>query len=208
MADIEDDDDTSAYLGPERRKTDRRATTLGLVEDAAERAATSAVEKVGGIHRRRLALWCFLGALAASCAIALPVVLALDQARRSDSVANSRFNCSQWHEGATVLALFIASDAQLRRDQQNLANQVEVRSGLNQLFGAGTLKRLTSQSKELDRAAQSYWTHRLVPRLEKLANINCDQVITSDGVKTTTTSPGVTTPTITSPLPTTSTIGG
>lgn len=164
---------------------ERRSPTFDLVEQAAAVAA----QRIARLHRRRLVVWSFLAAMVAALAIAVPVTIKLNHDRGVIATDNARFNCQQWHEGSTVLRLFVESDAKLRRDQQSMANRVEILTGFNKLFGKRVVRQLIAESARLDRDAQSYWLTSLVPRLEILATVNCSAVLTTEGPRTTPTTP-------------------
>lgn len=174
---------------PERRNSERRinperrASTFDLVEQAAEVAA----QNVARIHRRRLVSQCFLAALICSLAVCLPLTLKLNHDRAVAATANARFNCTQWNEGSTVLRLFVESDAKLRRDQQNLSARAGVLTGFSKLLGKGLVKELVTRGAKLDRDAQHLWLSELVPRLQRLARVNCDAILTTAGPRTTAT---------------------
>ena len=56
---------------------------------------------------------------------------------------------------------------------------------LNTLLGKGAFAELTAQSQSLDTAAQRYWLDQLVPRLSRLAQVNCDRIVQQGGPDTT-----------------------
>ena len=108
--------------GPERRQGDRRINTLNLVD-----------KPLQGRHNE----WQSYRTEGRPCT---PFLRPWSWRSRSCSqshwswnhdqsvaaTANARFDCAQWHEGATVLRRFIETDAQLRRKQTDLAKNVRL----------------------------------------------------------------------------------
>lgn len=146
-----------------------------------ESAAAAAAQQVAAIHRRRLVVQAFLAALIAAAIVVLPVVLIANHDRAVAAADNARFNCTQWRAAALVLRDFIDSDADLRRDQQNYAQRAQVLTAFEQIIPPKILRELIARSERLDRQAQAYWHEELVPRLEKLADVNCQARITPSG---------------------------
>lgn len=164
------------------------------MEELVERAARNAAQAVGRIHRRRLVTQAFIAGLVAACFVCIPIVLFNNAARAKVGIANNRYNCSQWHEGATVLAEFLRTDANLREQQQDFAERAEVITGLNKIISSETVKTVLARSDKLDRQTQRYWTKALVPRLNALANVNCQAALTKDGPTSTPTSTPISPP--------------
>lgn len=157
--------------------------TPASVRRLVEAAAAAAAQQVAAIHRRRLVVHAFLAALIAASIITLPVVLVANHDRAVAAADNARFNCRQWRDAALVLRDFIDSDANLRKAQQNYAERAQVIAAFEKIIPPKLLRELTERSQALDTAAQTYWHTKLVPRLEQLANVNCEALLTPDGPK-------------------------
>lgn len=165
------------WKGGERRQADRRHDVASLVTDAAEIAA----QRVAAYHRRRLVIQTFLAALATAAAISLPVVLVANHQRAQASLDNARYNCEQGTQRARILADFIESDAKLRDAQQHYRERGQVLQAFSKIIAPKLLRRLQARSDRLDRQTTDYWREDIVPRLERLAQVNCDAVLTSTG---------------------------
>lgn len=164
-------------------ETPRHAdAALALVESAAQIAA----QKVARVHRRRLVVWAFLAAMAAALIVALPTTVILNQHRAQQAAENSRFNCRQWQEAASVLERLVTSLIKRRADDRALAQKYpSLIQEYHRIFGRQLVTTLLREQAVADARQQKYLRTRLVPRLDALSEINCREALTASGVETT-----------------------
>ena len=160
----------------ERRIRDRRDKPLTQVE-MLEAVAEATGHKVGRIHRRRLVAQSFLAAMAASLFISIPVAWILEHDRVITSRENASYNCHTFARMSSIMDDFVRSDAKLRYEQQHYEQRAQVIRAFRKILPSETLQSIQERSDRLDTRTQAYWTENLRPKLQALADVNCNAAI-------------------------------
>lgn len=138
----------------------------------------------------RLVRWTFLASVITSLLIMTPVVLVTSAARNRASVERSEFNCLLWTQGAGVVRDLVRSNAKRRRaDGDLLAKYPEITLEYQRIFGPKLVRTFFAEQGGLDARQELYFTTKLLPRIQALADVNCDRAITARGVSETETIP-------------------
>lgn len=155
----------------ERRieELDREAFERAVI--AATKAATQEVAK---IHRVRLVTQSAIASFLTALAVAAVIALVLGHNQKQADFNHSLSNCRLVKQLSQPLADFVASDADLRKQETQIAlKDRKYAAAINKLFGKSEVAKLEAQGAKIDQKAVNYWNASVVTRLEAVAGANC-----------------------------------
>jgi hypothetical protein len=142
------------------------------VEEAARRAAQS----VAQIHRRRLVVQSFLGALVAACIISIPTIIIvsnnISNSERGFAKSNALYDCNLFIGAAKVMGDFVSSDANLRKTQGRQGFSRKLAMDIEKIIPAADLAQLAATQQTQITTAVTLW-NKDARKLASISGTDC-----------------------------------